>query len=64
MNDSKRKSLLKAITWQLLGLLTSFAISWMYLESAAEAGGMTMVLSTTAFAMYFLHERVWTKFNP
>jgi uncharacterized membrane protein len=61
MQDSKRKSLLKAVSWQLLGLVSSLLISWFFTGSLMQAGAMTIVMTTTAFVMYFLHERFWAQ---
>ena len=61
MQDSKRKSLLKAVSWQLLGLVSSLLISWFFMGSLVQAGAMTFVMTSTAFVMYFLHERFWAQ---
>ncbi|WP_159104290.1 DUF2061 domain-containing protein [Sneathiella glossodoripedis] len=55
--------MLKAISWQILGLVTSFSISWLFLGSIGEAGEMTFFLTLTAFCLYFLHERFWNRIN-
>jgi uncharacterized membrane protein len=61
MQDSKRKSLLKAISWQTLGLFTTLGITWLFTGSLVQAGSMTFVMTGVAFITYFLHERVWAR---
>lgn len=63
MSDTVKKTLLKSITWRVLGtIITSFSI---YLASGSFTtsilvGGIDCVIKLIA---YFFHERIWNKVN-
>lgn len=61
--DSKRRSWMKAITWQILGLFTSMAVSYLVIGSWAASFGLSMALAATGLVMYALHERVWARIH-
>ena len=59
--DSQTRSLLKAISWRTLGTVDTFVLSWIItgqVEIAAAIGGVELITKT---ALYYLHERAWTK---
>ena len=59
--DSHKRSLIKAISWRTLGTLDTFILSWLItgrVDFAAAIGGAELITKT---AMYYLHERAWTK---
>ncbi|NCC21264.1 MAG: DUF2061 domain-containing protein [Alphaproteobacteria bacterium] len=57
--ESCTRSLVKAITWQLLGLCTTTVITFLFTGSLAEAAGLTVSLTLVALVMYVIHERIW-----
>ena len=59
--DSKRRSWCKALTWQMLGLVTSVLISYWHTGSISQSIGLTLSLAGTGLIMYALHERLWAK---
>jgi adenylylsulfate kinase len=59
--ESHARSLLKAISWRALGTVDTFVLSWIITGSvnlAAAIGGVEIITKT---ALFYLHERVWTK---
>mgnify|MGYP003634379153 CR=1 FL=1 len=57
--DSPLRTIAKAVTWQILGLITTSLIAW--LHTGSVIGALTFALSTSAtgLAFFFLHERIW-----
>lgn len=56
---TKRRSLVKAITWRILGTLDTMIISYIltgHLKIALSIGGIEIF---TKMVLYFFHERVW-----
>lgn len=59
--DTHKRSLLKALSWRTLGTLDTFILSWLITgraDFAAAIGGAEIITKT---ALYYLHERAWTK---
>lgn len=61
--DSKRRSWMKAITWQILGLFTSMMVSYLVMGSWAASLGLSLALAATGLVMYTLHERIWARIH-
>ena len=61
--DSKRRSAIKGLTWQLThvsfvaGMIYLFTGEWEYASLGA------LVYLTWEYCAYYLHERVWAKFG-
>ncbi len=53
------RSIAKALSWQLLGFITTSIIMYFYTGDVAQAAGMTVSLTVVALVMYVLHERIW-----
>ena len=57
--NSRTRSLAKALTWRIMATLTTAAIAYVVtgeLKTAAMIGGIEFVLK---FMTYYGHERVW-----
>ncbi len=59
--DTARRTLVKALVWQALGLLVMAFVGWIFTGSVALAGGMAVANMAIGFASYFLHERIWAR---
>ena len=57
--ESPIRSFVKALTWQVLGLITMTALAYIATGDIAAAGGLALGAAATSFAFFFLHERVW-----
>ncbi|MGF1562535.1 MAG: DUF2061 domain-containing protein [Geminicoccaceae bacterium] len=55
------RSLIKAVTWQLLGLLTMTALGYLVFGELAGAGLMSLLSAASGFIFYLLHEQVWAR---
>lgn len=57
--ESRTRSIVKAVTWQLIGLLTMTLLAWIATGDLASAGGLAVGAALTGFVCFILHERVW-----
>lgn len=58
---SLKRSLIKTVTWRLIGSLDTFVVSYLVtgtIETALSIGGIGLF---TKMIMYFIHERLWNK---
>ena len=63
MFATKTRSILKAISWRIVGTLDTMALGWIITGSplvGLKIGALELV---TKFVLYYLHERVWIKFK-
>jgi uncharacterized membrane protein len=57
--ETKRRSVVKAITWRTLGTLDTIVISYVLtgeIKTAISIGGIEVF---TKMFLYFFHERIW-----
>lgn len=62
-NISRKRHLLKTITWRIIGTLDTTVLSWFITGSwkmGVTIGGIEVV---TKMVLYYLHERAWYKFS-
>ncbi|MBU0724478.1 MAG: DUF2061 domain-containing protein [Alphaproteobacteria bacterium] len=59
--ESTKRTFVKAITWQSIGLLATTLVGWLLTGSASVGGQMALATSGLALATYVLHERVWQR---
>lgn len=57
--ETHTRSILKAVSWRMLGTLDTFVISWLVTGKAHVAGSIAGLEFITKIAWYYLHERVW-----
>ncbi len=61
LRDSNLRSLLKAVSWRVLGTLDTILVSYLWTGNAGKAlviGGTDVL---TKLVLYYLHERAWSK---
>lgn len=57
--DSTRRIILKAITWQIIGIFCMTALSYPHTGSLTIALTLSVSTSATGFIMYLVHEKLW-----
>lgn len=57
--ESHGRSLIKGITWRILGTLDTMVISWFMTGSVAIAAAIGGTEVFTKVILYYLHERAW-----
>ena len=59
--DTKRRTLVKATVWQLMGLAVMSLIGWIFTGSVKQSGAIAFTGTICGFVIYFLHERAWSQ---
>ena len=59
--ESNLRSVVKAISWRLVGSIDTFALSWFITGKPQLAVTITAVEFFTKVALYWLHERAWLR---
>lgn len=57
--ETPLRSLVKAVTWQLLGLVTMTALARLMTGSWTTAGGFALAAALVSLCVFVVHERVW-----
>jgi len=61
MAETTRRSLVKTISWRLVGSSAVLLISFLLTRSFALAGSIAMFQLVLNTILYFIHERFWSK---
>ena len=59
--ETKTRSIVKTISWRLVGSSAVLLISFLLTGSFALAGSIATVQLISNTILYFIHERVWNK---
>lgn len=62
-HHSRKFSLLKGISWRIVGTLDTILLSFIFtghLNTAVQIGGIELF---TKIIIYYIHERIWNKLN-
>ena len=60
---SKRRHILKTITWRIIGTLDTMVLSWIITGNwkwGVAIGGVELI---TKMVLYYLHERAWYRYS-
>ncbi len=57
--ESHPRSIVKAISWRLVGSLDTFILSLVITHNLVFAGSIASVESITKIILYYFHERAW-----
>ena len=61
MTDTHTRSILKGASWRAVGTLDTMVIAYAVTGRIAVAGTIGAVEVVTKIALYWLHERIWTR---
>jgi len=60
---SKRRHIVKTITWRIIGTLDTMILSWLITGNwkwGIAIGGVELI---TKMVLYYLHERAWYRYS-
>ncbi|ORE89914.1 DUF2061 domain-containing protein [Aurantimonas sp. 22II-16-19i] len=57
--ESSKRSLAKAVSWQMVGLVTMAILGEVFTGSFFAGSELALTSCAIGFVMYVLHERVW-----
>ncbi len=63
MRDKHNRSILKAISWRVVGSIDTILISYFITGSFKLAFSIGFVETFTKITIYYLHERLWEKID-
>ena len=59
--DSRKRTILKAVLWSFLGLISMGIVGYLTTGSIRLGGGMAVANTLIGFTFYVCHERVWSR---
>jgi uncharacterized membrane protein len=63
MPDSRKRHLIKTITWRAIGTLDTILLSWFISGNALIGLKIGTFEVVTKMVLYYFHERVWYRIN-
>ena len=63
LRESRKRHLAKTFTWRIVGTLDTMAISWFITGDPLIGVKIGIAELLTKMVLYYLHERVWYRFN-
>lgn len=63
MDEMRKRSLIKSLTFRLFGIVTLGIISYIVIGSWAETGLITILFNVIRIPQYYWHERWWNKIS-
>jgi adenylylsulfate kinase len=61
--DSRRRSIIKTITWRIFALLITTIVSFAILGSWSVSIAIAILSNFLKTLFYYIHERLWEKTN-
>ena len=61
MIDQRKRSFVKAITWRIVMVTTSFTVLFILTEDVKKSVLYTVILNILALLFYYVHERIWER---
>jgi uncharacterized membrane protein len=59
--EAHSRSVLKALSWRIVGSVDTFVISWLVTGKLTFAVSIMTVETFTKIAIYYLHEQFWAR---
>ncbi|MCF2873602.1 MULTISPECIES: DUF2061 domain-containing protein [Tenacibaculum] len=60
-SENPLRSIVKSISWRVIGTIDTILISWLITGEVATAFSIGSIELITKMVLYFFHERVWNK---
>lgn len=61
--EHPKRSLVKALTWRVIAFLITIIAVYMYSKDIKESLIVGVSANITKIFLYYLHERIWNRFN-
>lgn len=62
-SESPKRSIIKSISWRVIGTLDTIIISWIVTGTLTLAFSIGIIELVTKMALYFFHERIWNNIS-
>ena len=63
ISENTMRSVVKTISWRVIGTIDTVVISWIVTGTLALAFSIGLIELVTKMVLYFGHERVWNNIN-
>ncbi len=61
--ESHKRSIVKAITWRVIGTLVTFLVAYLFTKEVVLSMGIGFGDAAIKIVIYYSHERVWDKID-
>ena len=61
--ESKKRTLVKTLTWRITASLTTFLIAWMLTGDLLIGISIGSIEAIAKIFLYYYHERIWNNIN-
>ena len=61
--DSKKRTLVKTMTWRITASLTTFLIAWILTGDIVIGASIGSIEAIAKIFLYYYHERIWNNIN-
>jgi len=61
--ESKRRSIVKALSWRFLATIITTMIVWLLTGKAEFAATVGVLDTSVKILLYFIHERIWLRIS-
>lgn len=61
MQESSRRSLVKAISWRLIAVVVTSSVAWAVTSEITLAAAIGVFDSVIKIGAYYFHERLWNR---
>ncbi|TNJ41834.1 DUF2061 domain-containing protein [Phaeobacter sp. B1627] len=59
--ETRGRSLVKAVVWNVIGLTVMTAVGFVATGSASVGGAMALINAAIGFVTYVMYERIWAQ---
>ena len=63
MVDNKRRTIIKALTWKLTGIISLLVLTYLLTGSLHTASLLAFLQFVVTFVLYIIHEKLWTSIS-
>lgn len=63
LGESRKRSLVKSMTWRVIGTIITVAGIGLATGDWTLAGGLGIIINLSKMGLYFYHERLWEKID-
>jgi len=59
--ETTARTIVKSVSWQLMGLITMSLIGYAFTRSFSAGGGIALVGAVTGLVTFVIHEKIWNR---
>ena len=59
MDESRKRSIAKTITFRIIGITVTLFITYIFLGNVEQSIWFTIILNVSGLLLFYFHERVW-----